>query len=319
MRRLSTRATTATRFRVGRHPRSIGDLPVAPKGGGGGGGDKKTKAESYLDALSKQLNKAKELPLTRRRSTRSSRPAGQGHGDGEGSDPDPCSPDRRRQGAGQVRRPSPPRPRSSASPRDQAGRGTEQSAQSLVEGNSELKNQIGLTGKNAEEQARLEQARIAETIAQKEQLLAAREIEGAYQRELDAIRSTISSLKELPDLIGQKGVAEKLADDAKKVDEFAQQLGASFESAFEKAITEGGKLSDVLSGLAQDVAKLWLRQNVTGPLGSRCSAARLVLVGRAVAAALKLALRCRLRCWRVVRRLQGVRRPGQQRQGLHRG
>lgn len=247
--------------------KSIGDLPVAPKGGGASDSEKKTKAESYLDTLSKQLNKAKELTayetaldeiqsgrlgkvtamekdliLTRARQIDDAKALAKYN--------DLTAEATKQREADLIK----------------LAEQQEQSAASLVEGNTELKNQIGLIGKNAEEQAKLEQARIAETIAQKEQLLAAREIEGAYQRELDAIRSTIASLKERSDLIGQKGVAEKLADDAKKADEFAQQLGASFESAFEKAILEGGKLSDVLSGLAQDVAKLWLRQNVTGPI-----------------------------------------------------
>ena len=44
------------------------------------------------------------------------------------------------------------------------------------------------------------------------------------------------------------------------------KLGEAFQSAFEKAVVQGGKLSDVLRGLAQDIATLYLRQQITGPL-----------------------------------------------------
>lgn len=46
------------------------------------------------------------------------------------------------------------------------------------------------------------------------------------------------------------------------------QLGASFESAFEKAITDGEKLSDVLQGLLDDILKLLTRVTITEPLGN---------------------------------------------------
>lgn len=177
--------------------KTIGDLPVAPKGGGGGGGDKKTKAESYLDTLSKQLNKAKELTAyeTALDEIQSGR-----LGKVTAMEKDLILTRARQIDDAKALAKYDDLAAEATKQREAAliklAEEQEQSAQSLVEGNTELKNQFGLIGKNAEEQAKLEQARIAETIAQKEQLLAAREIEGAYQRELDAIRSTISSLKE---------------------------------------------------------------------------------------------------------------------------
>jgi len=45
-----------------------------------------------------------------------------------------------------------------------------------------------------------------------------------------------------------------------------QGMLAPIESAFESAIIRGEKLSDVLSSLAQDFARLMLRQQITGPL-----------------------------------------------------
>lgn len=44
------------------------------------------------------------------------------------------------------------------------------------------------------------------------------------------------------------------------------QLGASFESAFEKAIVDGEKLGDVLNSLLDDIVKLLTRLTITEPL-----------------------------------------------------
>ena len=48
--------------------------------------------------------------------------------------------------------------------------------------------------------------------------------------------------------------------------DIGKQLGLTFESAFEKAVTGGQKFSQVLQGLAQDIEKLILRKTVTDPL-----------------------------------------------------
>jgi phage-related minor tail protein len=46
----------------------------------------------------------------------------------------------------------------------------------------------------------------------------------------------------------------------------ARDLGLTFESAFEDAILRGEKLRGVLAGIAQDIARIILRQTVTTPL-----------------------------------------------------
>lgn len=53
---------------------------------------------------------------------------------------------------------------------------------------------------------------------------------------------------------------------AKDGDDIAKELGLSFKSAFEDAVVEGKKLSDVLKALGQDIARLLLRKSVTEPL-----------------------------------------------------
>lgn len=47
----------------------------------------------------------------------------------------------------------------------------------------------------------------------------------------------------------------------------AEELGLTFESAFEKAILGGEKFSDVLKAVAKDIAAILIRKNVTEPAG----------------------------------------------------
>jgi hypothetical protein len=144
----------------------------------------------------------------------------------------------------------------------------EEQVKTLTEGNKALREETEMIGKNAEAQAAIESARISSAIAIKEQALAEAENAGALARTTDAIREQIRLLTERKDLVVQKGVTEKLAEDSKKAEDFAKSVGAAFESSFEKAILEGGKLSDVLKGLAKDILALTLRQSITGPLAS---------------------------------------------------
>ena len=64
-----------------------------------------------------------------------------------------------------------------------------------------------------------------------------------------------------------------LGDGIREVDDFARQMGLTFSSAFEDAIVGGKSLSDVLKGLAQDIARIVIRQTVTEPIGSAISGA----------------------------------------------
>jgi len=57
-----------------------------------------------------------------------------------------------------------------------------------------------------------------------------------------------------------------LTDKQKEANENAKVFGQITTSAFEDAIIEGKKFSDVLKGMAQDLLKLVLRRNVTEPL-----------------------------------------------------
>ena len=142
----------------------------------------------------------------------------------------------------------------------------EQQVQNLTEGNKTMREEIELLGLGAEAQAAIEQARISSTIAILEQKVASQANKEFLSKESAAISEQIRLLTERKDLVGMRGVAQKLADDAAEAKQFASQVGAAFESSFEKAILEGGKLSDVLKGLAKDILGLYIRNSITGPL-----------------------------------------------------
>lgn len=136
----------------------------------------------------------------------------------------------------------------------------------LIDGNQALREEIELIGKSAEEKGRLEQARIANAIAAKEEELASLQNAGATQAEIQALQQQIALLRERRDLLGVRGVTQQLAEDAQRAKDFAREVGASFQSAFESAIIEGGRLQDVLKGIADDLLRLVIRNQITGPL-----------------------------------------------------
>ncbi|WPG35130.1 hypothetical protein [Variovorax sp. EBFNA2] len=142
----------------------------------------------------------------------------------------------------------------------------EDQVRSLAESNKSLEQEIQLIGKSAEAIAAIEKARNSSNIALKEEQLA-RMTNGDYMsREAAALEEQIRLLRERGALIDKKGIAEKAAEDAKATEQLASSLGSSFESAFEKIATDGGKASDVLRALLADTAKIVLRLTVTKPL-----------------------------------------------------
>lgn len=60
----------------------------------------------------------------------------------------------------------------------------------------------------------------------------------------------------------------KLSTDLDKSKDIARELGLTFQSAFEDAVIGGKKFREVLSGIAQDIARIVLRKSVTEPAGA---------------------------------------------------
>lgn len=144
----------------------------------------------------------------------------------------------------------------------------EAQVKSLLDGNEAMRAEIALIGKNAEAQGVIEQARLSSLIAMKEQELAEERSTQILTRRAAALEEEIRLLNERKELVGLKGATQQIADDAKKTEELANSIGAAFSSSFEKAVIDGEKLSDVLKGLAKDIAALVLRQTITVPLSN---------------------------------------------------
>jgi molecular chaperone GrpE (heat shock protein) len=68
-------------------------------------------------------------------------------------------------------------------------------------------------------------------------------------------------------------VSDTAAERLKKMKETAAEFGFTFSSALEDAIIQGGKFSDILKGLADDITRMMVRETVTKPLGNFISGA----------------------------------------------
>jgi len=61
---------------------------------------------------------------------------------------------------------------------------------------------------------------------------------------------------------------ERAEKQTERTDRMGVQMGMSFSSAFEDAILNGKRFSDVLKAIEQDIARIILRQTITAPLGT---------------------------------------------------
>ena len=106
-----------------------------------------------------------------------------------------------------------------------------------------------------------------------------------YQRRIAALSSLVERSERagrpvLEDTIQREAVAamEELERAERRVEESAsrtsdtvRELGLTFSSAFEDAIVKGEKLSKVMQGLLQDIARIIARKTITEPLGNAVS------------------------------------------------
>lgn len=100
----------------------------------------------------------------------------------------------------------------------------------------------------------------------------AKEFEEAQKEIADATALMWKQVFETIDM-EQDAAVQKSLDYIKQIEEeqktqaaAAKELFAPIQSAFEEAVIQGKKLSEVLKGVAQDVAKIIFRKSVTNPL-----------------------------------------------------
>ena len=122
-----------------------------------------------------------------------------------------------------------------------------------------------------ESQARTERERMVETIRD------AVDPTRALYRELERIEALFASGDlDLSTLNARRaqlnsqvdGILSPVAKESEKVSDAAKDLGFAFQSAFEDAIIEGKRFSDVLRGIAEDIARIFIRQQITQPIAN---------------------------------------------------
>lgn len=81
-----------------------------------------------------------------------------------------------------------------------------------------------------------------------------------------ATQEQIDKVREL------SGVLFDQQDRLEQLDRNAEELGHTFSSAFENAVTSGGSLRSMLQGIGKDIATIALRESITRPLGAKVGA-----------------------------------------------
>ncbi|HXF67672.1 MAG TPA: phage tail tape measure protein [Burkholderiales bacterium] len=93
-----------------------------------------------------------------------------------------------------------------------------------------------------------------------------------FQRRLKALDELLElEERHMRLMAGFDETGKDLNETLKQQTDIARELGLSFSSAFEDAAIAGKRLSEVLKGLAQDVARIVFRRSVTEPLASAVS------------------------------------------------
>lgn len=149
----------------------------------------------------------------------------------------------------------------------QTAKDLEERSKKLREINDEIAREVTLTAIKADNYGLAESA-INRAIKAKEiELKLANQGITLSQSERDSIQQKLDLLEQQEQKLSD---LEKTQKEAQKADERRQQaitqLGYAFESAFEDAIINGGKLSDVLNALLQDIIRLIVRTQITAPL-----------------------------------------------------
>ena len=134
---------------------------------------------------------------------------------------------------------------------------------------------------------------------------AEQDADSANERDVEAIKNAIDPTRQLykelervreltaagilPQDVGNARQAQILSkvdevispvpDKIKETDDAARQLGLTFSSAFEDAVIGGKKVSEVLQGLGQDIARIFIRKAVTEPLAGFAATAFKGLLG----------------------------------------
>lgn len=135
---------------------------------------------------------------------------------------------------------------------------------SIIDGLKEESEQLELqTRLYGQKEGAMERAQTALKVEQQLQAAGLR-LSKEQQAQVDKYLESIEKQTELQK--EQQKQQEKLEDAERNRQQALDQLGATFESAFEKAIADGEDLGDVLDSLANDIIRLLTRLTITEPL-----------------------------------------------------
>lgn len=134
------------------------------------------------------------------------------------------------------------------------------SYQSLLEKIAAAEREADLYGLSAAQISVVEQARLADAIAIARQ-------SGATDDQIAFLEEELRLRGQLSDALIAVDV-KKTSLDLKEQTSIAKDLGMTFSSAFEDAVAGGKKFRDILEGIAQDIARILLRKNITEPFAA---------------------------------------------------
>ncbi|MBE9606236.1 tape measure protein [Acetobacteraceae bacterium H6797] len=137
-------------------------------------------------------------------------------------------------------------------------------------------------------EAREAEREVNEILRERERLIQANETAyERYQRRMERLSDLVQRAERagrpVPDATVQREAERALEEleraenrveaAAERTSDTVRELGLTFSSAFEDAIVRGEKLSKVMQGLLQDIARVIARRTITEPLGNAVSSA----------------------------------------------
>lgn len=128
----------------------------------------------------------------------------------------------------------------------------------LARGNEALRQEIQLIGADADARAALDRARLDSTIALREESLAMAKNAGAAAVEIQALEAQIRLLRERGGLVEQRGIAERLDEEAKQFADITKKMRENIQDSLGDSLYEAmnGNFKNIGQGFTQMVNRL---------------------------------------------------------------
>lgn len=147
--------------------------------------------------------------------------------------------------------------------------GMDQESRAQAEKNEAIKEEIARMGLSTRELGSHEQARIAITLAKKEEQLATLELMGATAQETQALRDQIELLRERQGLVGQRAEKSAHLEEVKQLETDYRRIVEQYEQGLMNAAIQGGKsLKEYITGMLRATAFRIVLQPVMSPLAN---------------------------------------------------